>query len=346
MNAHAINLLNCLAGDEDGSSIIDRERLEQLAFMGITDEIKGLRPLIWRVLLGYLPCDNTKSWEDILRSQKEIYELWTDELIVKPKLRAEDQLEEKKKNDMQPKVTTLVMKPGMDHPLSMNTNSKWKQFYEDKLLWEEIEKDVKRTRVELSFFHMAVDPNRNDQADTTRLEKQMHKKKSDLSREDIENYIESHSDALARVLFIYAQLNKGIKYVQGMNEILAVVYYCFWKFGNEGVISTEYLESDLFFCFSNLMSELKDGFMRDLDKESSGIDGKCKGFAKVLQVVDPQVHRKLEDENVNPQFYALRWFMLLMCQDFEMPNCIRLWDTLFADPLRFDFLNYVGVAIV
>ena len=38
--------------------------------------------------------------------------------------------------------------------------------------------------------------------------------------------------------------------------------------------------------------------------------------------------------------------MLLMCQDFEMPNCIRLWDTLFADPMRFDFLNFVGVAIV
>ena len=89
-----------------------------------------------------------------------------------------------------------------------------------------------------------------------RLEKQQHTKKCDLNRDDIMNYIESHSDALARVLFIYAQLNKGIKYVQGMNEILAVLYYCFWKFGNEAVISTEYLESDLFFCFSNLMSEI------------------------------------------------------------------------------------------
>lgn len=52
-----------------------------------------------------------------------------------------------------------------------------------------------------------------------------------------------------------------------MNEVLAVLYYTFWKFGDEAVISTEYLESDLFFVFSNLMAELKDGFMRDLDKE-------------------------------------------------------------------------------
>ena len=38
--------------------------------------------------------------------------------------------------------------------------------------------------------------------------------------------------------------------------------------------------------------------------------------------------------------------MLLMCQEFDMPNCIRLWDTLFADPERFDFLNYVCMAVV
>jgi len=56
-----------------------------------------------------------------------------------------------------------------------------------------------------------------------------------------------------------------------MNEVLAILYYCFWKFGSDSVISTQYMESDLFFCFSNLMSEIKDGFLRDLDKEDSGI---------------------------------------------------------------------------
>ena len=116
-----------------------------------------------------------------------------------------------------------------------------------------------------------------------------------------------------------------------MNEILAVLYYCFWKFGNEAIISTEYLESDLFFCFSHLMSEVKDGFMRDLDKETSGIDGKCKAFDNVLRLVDPEVHEKLKFENVNPQFYSLRWIMLLCCQEFDMPNVIRLWDTLLSD---------------
>ena len=56
--------------------------------------------------------------------------------------------------------------------------------------------------------------------------------------------------------------------------------------------------------------------------------------------------QKLEQERVNPQFYALRWLMLLMCQEFDMANCVRLWDTLFADPHRYEFLNYVCVAII
>jgi TBC1 domain family member 13 len=158
-----------------------------------------------------------------------------------------------------------------DHPLSTQNNSTWKKFYEDKQIWEEIEKDVKRTRIEMAFFYMALDRTRISSEDFDRLEMQAHTKKSDLSREDIANYIESHSDALARVLFIYAQLNKGIRYVQGMNEVIAILYYCFYKFGNESVISTDYLESDLFFCFSNLMQELKDGFLRELDKEDSGL---------------------------------------------------------------------------
>jgi hypothetical protein len=38
--------------------------------------------------------------------------------------------------------------------------------------------------------------------------------------------------------------------------------------------------------------------------------------------------------------------MLLMCQEFDMPNCIRLWDTLFSDEGRYDFLNYICVAVV
>jgi len=37
------------------------------------------------------------------------------------------------------------------------------------------------------------------------------------------------------------------------------------------IIPTKYHESDLFFSFSNIMVELRDGFLRELDKEKKGI---------------------------------------------------------------------------
>ena len=131
-----------------------------------------------------------------------------------------------------------------------------------------------------------------------------------------------------------------------MNEILAVLYFCFYTFGDESIISKEFLESDLFFCFSNLMMEIRDGFLRELDKEKSGITGRIKAYSDILKAVDPVVYHNLEEQNVNHQFYSLRWVMLLMCQEFDMSNVIRLWDTLFSDPDRFEFLNYVCVAVV
>ena len=146
---HGINLLNCLAE----GPVIDVERLRKLSFLGIPDEINGLRPIIWRILLGYLPADVT-TWDNILREQRTNYEIWKEELIVKPSLQHQQAEKEK-----------------MDHPLSNKNTSLWKRFYEDKNLWEEIEKDVKRTRVELAFFYMALDSNRVSKEDFDRLEK-------------------------------------------------------------------------------------------------------------------------------------------------------------------------------
>ena len=161
---HAINLLNSLAE----SKKINIDTLRELSFNGISDEIKGLRPLVWRILLNYLPADNSDSWEDILRQKKAIYEIWKEELIIKPKLSIKDRFSEEEKaqqKSTQPKKLSLL-----DHPLSTQKNSKWNKFYTDKNLWEEIEKDVKRTRVEIAFFMMAVDPARNSKEDLDRLE--------------------------------------------------------------------------------------------------------------------------------------------------------------------------------
>ena len=48
-----------------------------------------------------------------------------------------------------------------DHPLNNKAGSLWNKFFKDQELWEEIEKDVRRTRSDMTFFIEAVDPNKN-----------------------------------------------------------------------------------------------------------------------------------------------------------------------------------------
>lgn len=38
---------------------------------------------------------------------------------------------------------------------------------------------------------------------------------------------EAHWEVVERILFLYAKLNPGQGYVQGMNEIVGPIYYCF-----------------------------------------------------------------------------------------------------------------------
>ena len=69
-----------------------------------------------------------------------------------------------------------------------------------------------------------------------------------------------------------------------MNEILAVLYYCFWS--SDDFLS-DHFESDLFFCFTNLMSEIRDGFLRTMDSEHTGINGKIKNFEQLMAKLEP-----------------------------------------------------------
>lgn len=156
------------------------------------------------------------------------------------------------------------------------------------------------------YFCTALNPQRNISVeDKARLQRQADTKKADLKSEDINNYIETHADMLHRILFIYAKLNPGIKYIQGMNEVLAVIFYCYlendsyshdYEFPEDpkAVIPIKYHESDLFFSFTNIMAEMKDGFLRELDKEKNGIQGRIRHYAEIMKVVEPHAYHTIE----------------------------------------------------
>lgn len=46
--------------------------LRSLSFRGIPSDVKFLRTIIWKVLIGYLPTE-THKWEQHMKSQQKLY---------------------------------------------------------------------------------------------------------------------------------------------------------------------------------------------------------------------------------------------------------------------------------
>jgi hypothetical protein len=62
----------------------------------------------------------------------------------------------------------------------------------------------------------------------------------------------------------------------------------------------------------------------------------CDEFLLVLKV----------KKGVEPQFFGFRWITLLLSQEFLLPELMRIWDSLFADANRFDFLLYMCCSMI
>ncbi|KAJ6372089.1 hypothetical protein OIU77_002417 [Salix suchowensis] len=188
-----------------------------------------------------------------------------------------------------------------EHPLSLGKSSIWNQFFQDSEIIEQIDRDVKRTHPDMLFFS------------------------GDSS------FAKSSQEALRNILIVFAKLNLGIRYVQGMNEILAPLFYVFKNDPDEEMEACA--EADTFFCFVELLSGFRDHFCQQLDNSVVGIRSTLTRLSQLLKEHDEELWRHLEvTTKVNPQFYAFRWITLLLTQEFNFADSIHIWDTLLSDP--------------
>ena len=167
------------------------------------------------------------------------------------------------------------LRPAEDDPLSSKETSEWAALWSDKELMQAIDQDVVRTMPDLAFYACrGCEDGDNEGADSDARSEQQRR-----GRE--------RREAIARVLFIHAKLNPAESYTQGMNEIVATLYYVLATDGEEEW--SEHCEADTFFCFTNLMSEIRDVFIQSLDESESGLLGKMQAFSRTLHHHDPEL---------------------------------------------------------
>jgi hypothetical protein len=138
-----------------------------------------------------------------------------------------------------------------------------------------------------------------------------------------------------------------VRYVQGMNEIVATIYYVLANDLNADF--AVYAEADTYYLFHTLMSGsdmMRDVFVADLDDSQSGIQGRIANMQMLLERHDPELFRHLDDIGMDPSFYAIRWLTTLLSREFLLPDTIRLWDSMFASTHKENFLRYVCGSMV
>jgi hypothetical protein len=160
------------------------------------------------------------------------------------------------------------------------------------------------------------------------------------------NIVLTHADVLSRILFIYSKFEPEVSYVQGMNEILAPIYYCFSFDRLNESQPIDDIEADSFWCFFNLMGFLKELFDKTEDKKEHGILAKATRLKMMLKVVDKNLFEYLNKIGFDFTIITFRWISLLFSQDFLMVDILRIWDFLLCSNNKYHNCYYFSLSII
>ena len=285
------------------------DKLTEICQSCLPDDLQILRAYIWKINLGYLPLD-IELWDSTLEKKRGEYKIY--KKFIKEKI--EKELEKKE--------------------------------YTSKEILEQIIKDVYRTNTQLNFFFQPTDKNKNFNKEEIL---KIYKKRKNWDFSNIEELYrydnfenETHSDVLTRILFTYSSIIQDVSYHQGMNEILAPIYYAFSYDKLYLEESEENIEADTFWSFYFLMHNIKNNFNEDQEGlfKKSDILGEC------LNIIDPNLWNELNIKNIKCEFFCLRWFIILFGQDFEIGDILRLWDLVFCNQNKNYFLFYICLAVI
>jgi hypothetical protein len=180
----------------------------------------------------------------------------------------EDYLDKKREEyqDIKDKylTTSKNLKVKFSPSVDILSDNKMSFLYQDNKLLELIEHDMKRTYPNNPFFQ----------------QKSKNNKK------------ETNCDILRRMLFIYAKKYPEISYVQGLNLIIANIFYAFSM--DENPYFNMFAEEDSFYCFELLINNyFKDIYNQEKDRSEKGIRSIINYIKFLLNIIDRELFYNL-----------------------------------------------------
>ncbi|XP_060721920.1 TBC1 domain family member 5 isoform X2 [Tachysurus vachellii] len=305
--------------------------LARIRQSGITGRLRSsrFRSICWKLYLDILPEDKSQ-WIKKTKEHRDEYERIKEKHITNPRKAAGQQ--------------DLVV----NNPLSQDEGSLWNKFFQDKELRGMIKQDVLRTFPEMHFFQE-----------------------------------EGVRTKLTDILFCYARENEQLLYKQGMHELLAPLVFVlhsdhqtFQHASEAGTPSEEmkvlldpkFHEHDAYAMFSQLMETAEpwfSSFEREVRKGKEEMltsipfarpqdSGPSVAVVTKVNRIQDQLIKKHDIElymhlnrlEIAPQIYGIRWVRLLFGREFPLQDLLVVWDSLLADSITLDLVDYVFVAML
>ena len=156
---------------------------------------------------------------------------------------------------------------------------------------------------------------------------------------------ENNYDVLRRILFYYANEHGEVGYVQGMNEIIAIIFYIFSK--DDNPFNKEYTESDAYFTFEALLEQIKDIFqMENINYSQLFVTLQIKEIKKILRKIEPELLKYFTEICLELDNFVMRWILVLFAQEFTIDVAVNFWDRLFTQKNKLKFICYISSAII
>ncbi|QLQ79401.1 hypothetical protein HG537_0C00480 [Torulaspora globosa] len=206
---------------------------------------------------------------------------------------------------------------------SANPDEHEEEYWQDQIF--RIEKDVKRNDRNLDIYkyntHDASAPDVTDEVNQE-VDEIRH-----AGHWEIKN---PHLQALKNILVCYNIYNPNLGYVQGMADLLSVVYY---------IVRDEALS---FWCFVNFMERMERNFLRD----QSGIRDQMLTLTELCQLMLPQLSEHLNKCDSSNLFFCFRMLLVWFKREFQFPDVCSIWEILLTDFYSSQFQLFFMLAIL
>mmetsp|Transcript_5256 Transcript_5256/g.14919 ORF Transcript_5256/g.14919 Transcript_5256/m.14919 type:complete len:440 (-) Transcript_5256:77-1396(-) len=139
--------------------------------------------------------------------------------------------------------------------------------------------------------------------------------------------------SLERLLLTWSYRNPASGYVQGMNDLVALLYMVFLKphAQDSGDVLSEgnlfIVEADVFWCFSSLINQILDHYVQD----QPGIQRIISEIDNLLQKVSTDLWQHFQTEGVPIFHFTFKWINCILTRELPLTSAARLWDSLLSE---------------